>query len=97
MNLHHKVTVPPQVLVNQIDEEIVILDLASSTYFGLNPIGAQIWHFLSEGKTVGETCSAMLDKYDVSPNDIEQDVINLIDELLSKKLVHIQLADEQAI
>ncbi len=90
MNLHDKVIIPPQVLINQIDGEMVILDLESGTYFGLNPVGAQIWHFLSEGKTLAETCRAMLDKYEVSPDEIERDVVNLTSELLARKLVHIQ-------
>lgn len=72
-----------------MDEEIVILDLASSTYFGLNPVGADIWQFLSEGKTLAETCNAMADKYDVSPSEIERDVVKLTHELLSKKLVQL--------
>lgn len=90
MNLHNKVTIPPQVLANQLDDEIVILDLASGTYFGLNPVGAHIWHFLSEGKSIAETCKAMVDQYDASPSEIERDVVNLTNTLLSKKLVQIQ-------
>lgn len=89
MKLHDKVTIPPQVLVNQIGEELVILDLASGTYFGLNPVGAQIWQFLSAGKTLAETCKAMVENYDVSPSEIERDMVHLINELLSKNLVQI--------
>ena len=89
MNLHTKVTIPPQVLANQLDQEMVILDLVSGTYFGLNPVGAQIWQFLSQGKTIAEICEEMLDKYDVSPSDIERDVVNLTTQLLSKNLVQI--------
>ena len=89
MNVHDKVTIPPQVLVNPVDEELVILDLTSGTYFGLNPVGAQIWQFLSAGKTLAETCKAMVENYDVSPSEIERDVVHLINELLSKNLVQI--------
>lgn len=92
MNLHNKVTIPPQVLVNKIDDELVILDLASNTYFGLNSVGAHIWSFLSEGKTLAETCHQMLNKYAVAPNEIERDVVNLTNELLSKNLVQLQQA-----
>ncbi|MBX3013933.1 MAG: PqqD family protein [Caldilineaceae bacterium] len=90
MNLHDKVTIPAQVLDNQIDEEIVILDLASGTYFGLNPVGAAIWSALREGKTLAETCQVIVDQYDVSPSDVARDVIHLTTELLAKKLVHLQ-------
>jgi hypothetical protein len=68
MNLQNKVTIPAQVMASQLDDELVILDLASNSYFGLNPVGATIWHFLSEGKTLAETCHAMVNKYDVAPD-----------------------------
>jgi hypothetical protein len=89
MNLHDKVIIPSQVLVNPMDDEIIVLDLASGTYFGLDPVGSHIWAFLSEGKTIAETCQGMLAKYDVSPNDIERDVVNLTNLLLTKNLVQI--------
>lgn len=89
MNVHDKVTIPQQVLVSKMDEEMVILDLASGTYFGLNPVGAEIWQFLSAGKTIAETCQAMVDRYEVAPSEIERDVVQLLQELLAKNLVQI--------
>lgn len=89
MNLHDKVTISPQVVSHQLDEETVILDLASSTYFGLNPVGAQIWQFLSAGKTLAETCNEMVEKYDVPPGVIECDVVQLTNALVAKKLIQI--------
>jgi len=70
----------------------VILDLASGTYFGLNPVGAAIWDALREGKTLAETCQAIVDQYEVSPREVERDVIQLTTELLAKKLVRVQPA-----
>jgi hypothetical protein len=90
MNLQNKVTIPAQVMASQPDDELVILDLASNSYFGLNPVGATIWHFLSEGKTLAETCHAMVNKYDVAPDEIERDVVQLTNELVTKKLLQIQ-------
>lgn len=87
MDFSDKVTVSPQILVSRIDDELIILDLASNTYFGLNAVGTQIWNSLSEGKTIAETCKEISDKYDVSPDDIERDVVSLTSELLSKNLV----------
>lgn len=87
MNLNDKVIVSPQVLVSQVDDELIILDLTSNMYFGLNSVGAQIWYFLSQDKTIAETCEAMLAKYDASPESMERDVLDLTNELLSKNLV----------
>lgn len=87
MNLSVNVIIPPQVMARQVGEETVILDLASGTYFGLDPVGARIWQLLADGKTLAEVCETMLDEYEVSREDIERDVLKLVDELLAHQLI----------
>lgn len=90
MNLTDKVTVPAQVMARQVGEETVILDLASGTYFGLDPVGARVWTLLSGGNTVGEACAALLDEYEVEPARLEQDVSKLVDALVGQGLVTLE-------
>jgi hypothetical protein len=87
MNLSDKLTIPPQVMARQVGEETVILDLASGTYFGLDPVGARIWQLLAEGGTLAEVCETMLSEYEVSQEEIERDVIRLAEELSAKQLI----------
>jgi len=87
MNLSNKITIPAQVMARQVGEETVILDLASGTYFGLDPVGARIWQLLTEGKTLAEVCAAMLAEYEVSREDIERDVLKLAEDLHAKQLI----------
>ncbi len=90
MNLTDKVTIPPQVMARQVGDETVILDLASGTYFGLEPVGARIWQLMGEGRTLAEICDTMLAEYDAAREVLEGDVIRLAEELLDKKLIGIQ-------
>jgi len=90
MKLTDKVAIPAQVMARQVGEETVILDLASSTYYGLDPVGARLWVLLSEGKTLGETCAALLDEYEVEPARLERDVFGLVDELAGRGLVALE-------
>lgn len=89
MNLTDKVSIPAQVMARQVGEETVILDLASGTYFGLDPVGARIWQLMGEGRTLAEICTAMLDEYEVSREALERDVIELAETLLAQKLISI--------
>ena len=89
MNLTDKVAIPAQVMARTVGAETVILDLASGTYFGLDPIGARIWHLLGEGRTLAQACDAMQASHDVSREDIERDVIALVEALQAKQLVSI--------
>ena len=87
MNLSDKVSIPPQVMARTVGDETVILDLASGTYFGLDPVGARIWELMEEGKTLSEVCGQMLEEYEVSRDDLERDVLRLAQELTDQGLV----------
>lgn len=56
-----KVIISPEVLFQEVSGEIVLLDLASESYFGLDEIGARIWALLNEEKTVGQIVGVLLD------------------------------------
>ncbi len=87
MNLSDRFAVPPDVMARQVGEETVILDLASGTYFGLDPVGAHMWQAMVEGKTLAQVCERMLAMYEVSRGDIERDVLALGQKLFDKKLI----------
>jgi len=67
----------------------VILDLATGTYFGLDPVGARIWELVGEGKSLGEVCEQMLEEYEVSREELEGDVLRLAEELAGRGLVRL--------
>ena len=92
MNLTDKVTIPEQVMARQVGEETVILDLASGTYFGLDPVVARIWQLLGEGRTLAEVCESMLAEYEVSRDEIERDVNELLAALVDKSLIKVESA-----
>jgi hypothetical protein len=92
MNLHNKVSIPAQVMARQVGEETVILDLASGTYFGLDLVGARVWELLSEGRAPNAVCETMLVEYDVSRDEIERDLSELLDALVDKGLIRSESA-----
>jgi len=87
MKLTGKVVIPTQVMARQVGDETVILDLASGTYFGLDPVGARIWQLMGDGKTLAEICEKMLEEYEVEREQLETDVLRLTGELLERGLV----------
>jgi len=87
MELTDKVAIPTQVMARTVGDETVILDLASGTYFGLDPIGARIWQLMGEGKALAEICATMLEEYEVEHEQLETDVLRLTSELLERGLV----------
>ena len=84
-----KVAISPEVLFQEVSGEIVLLDLASESYFGLDEIGARIWALLNEEKTVGQIVEILLEEYEVDRARLEGDVNDLLESLLEAGLIKV--------
>jgi hypothetical protein len=87
MNLSAKVSIPTQVMARTVGDETIILDLASGTYYGLDPVGARMWQLMSEGNSLNSVCDSMLGEYEVTREALEGDIRRLTEELQAKGLV----------
>ena len=85
--------VPENVLSQGVDDEMVLLDLESGQYFGLNEVGARIWSLFQEGLTVSAVLGALLKEYDVSEEQMRSDIQKFLDHLLTLSLVGVHEND----
>jgi coenzyme PQQ synthesis protein D (PqqD) len=77
---------------SNVAEEVVILDLKSGVYHGLEEVGARAWELMAEQRPVREVRDRLLDEYDVEPQQCESDLLRLIEELKSHGLVEVHPA-----
>jgi hypothetical protein len=70
--------------------EAAILNIKSGVYYGLDPIGAQVWNLLQKPHRVAEIREAVVRDYDVEPERCERDVIALLESLLAEGLIEVQ-------
>lgn len=75
---------------SNLSKEVVILDLKSEEYYGLNHVGATIWHLLQEPKAVSEIKSIILNKYDVDLEQCDRDLKSFLEELKHQGLIEIR-------
>ena len=76
-----------EVLFQEVSGEAVLLDLASESYFGLDPVGTRIWALLNEDKSMGQVLDALLEEYEVDPGTLEADLEELLDKMLAAGLI----------
>lgn len=82
-----KFAASPDVLFQEVSGEMVLLDLASEKYFGLDEIGAEIWRLLQGGSTVGQVMKSLQEEYDVDRAVLENDVGDLLGKLIDEGLL----------
>ncbi|MBR8829371.1 MAG: PqqD family protein [Gomphosphaeria aponina SAG 52.96 = DSM 107014] len=74
---------------SKLDEEIVILALKNEQYYSLNGVGATIWSYIQEPRTVKEISDRLIKTYQVEPTQLEQDMMIFLEELAKEKLIEI--------
>ncbi len=77
-----------RVLSQSVHDDIVVLDLQSEQYFGLNAVGALVWNELTDGKTLGPIHAAIVERYDVAHDQAWSDLEALVTTLLERGLIH---------
>ena len=87
MKLTDAIRLSDEVVTREIGAETMLLDLASGTYFGLNPVGGRFWQLIEAGKSPLEARDALLQEYEVGADDLERDLETLLADLAANGLV----------
>lgn len=77
---------PSTVLISNIDGEMVLLNMESEQYFGLDPVGANIVTRLTS-EPMDAALRSLLGDYDVEAADLGRDVQKLLAELMAAGLI----------
>lgn len=83
------------VVSRELEGEAVILNLKTGTYFGLNEVGTRIWALIQEHGSLNKVFEEMQREYEVPPESLETDLLQLVDQLQAKGLVCLVPTDER--
>jgi hypothetical protein len=71
----------------RVGEDLVILDLDSSRYYALDPVGARVFELLQEPRPLDAVLGTLIAEFDVDAPTAQTDLLALVDTLLAEKLV----------
>lgn len=84
-----RVRISSSVYARPFGAEIVLLDFGRGEYFGLDEIGAEIWRGLEKGDALGAIADALVERYEVSREDVFRDIVSLVEQLRNESLLSI--------
>jgi len=79
--------VAPSVHARPLHDEVVVLDMAGGEFFSLDEVGARVWERIVAGASIAEVVAALTADYDADAERIERDVLALVGELVTRRLV----------
>jgi hypothetical protein len=77
----------PQTIHQTIDGEVVIINLATGSYFSLRGSGARIWELVSDGWSPEEVASDLAGRYRARGQELQDAVGTLTTELQGEGLI----------
>jgi hypothetical protein len=86
-DLPTNVTIGDTVLYQDLDDEVVLLNMANQQYYGLNEVGTQMWKYLMEAGDVAAASAKLSTEYEADSSVIRTDLSILIKELLDAGLL----------
>lgn len=91
---NRKIRVHPDVVWRDVDGEVVLLNVVTGQYFGLDDVGSAVWAFLVQdgqdgqaGATLAELTERVLAAFDVDAPTATADLAALGTQLVDQQLV----------
>lgn len=82
-----KLHIPDDVVWSDLGEEVVMLNLATGTYFSLNGIGHRIWNLIAQQTSADEVVMSLAEEFDADAAQISRDLDSLVRELEAEGLL----------
>ena len=82
------------ILYQKVGEEIVLLNIASQEYFGLDNVGSDVWQLLMEHRDVAAVAKRLAALYSVDEQTVRSDIEPMISDLVAAKLLKTTLSSE---
>lgn len=77
----------PKVILESFEDEVVLVNLDTGTYYSIDAVGAAVWGWVERGATVAETVAGITAAYTGEREEIELAVTRFVDELIQNNLI----------
>lgn len=76
--------------LTDVDEEMVILNLKTGSYYGVNHIGAELLKDVQKNTDFSKSVKRISEKYQVSQEQVASDIEQLLGELEDQELIVVE-------
>jgi len=76
-------------LESSVDQETVLLSIANSNYYGMDPVAGRIWALIEQPISVTALLDVLRDEYDVGADECRRDVMAFLGRLQEERLIDV--------
>ncbi|CAK0750735.1 conserved hypothetical protein [Gammaproteobacteria bacterium] len=77
----------PAIVASSIEDETVMMNLSTNSYYGLDELGSRVWKLFDSPSSLSKLCSVLMQEYEVSSVTCHEQIAVLLEELIEETLV----------
>ena len=77
----------PEQVAAEMDGEVLMMNVNTGNYYGLNEVASFVWNQLAQPLTVRAVCDAIMGEFDVSPETCQADAFFFLESMLTDGLL----------
>jgi len=81
------VRIRKDVIFRDLEGELVLLNLETGVYFGLDAVGSRIWELLAADRCLADVVATLTSEYEVEAEACEADLARFLETLADNELV----------
>lgn len=85
--LDKKIKISENTIVQEMGDGIVILNLKTERFFEVNEVGKRYWDLLTEHQEHTTALHILQDEYEVSAEQLQDDMHRLMEDLIKAELI----------
>jgi hypothetical protein len=87
--LNTRLRIPDTVIFTTVEQDAILLNTSTNQYFALEEVGMRLWELISAGQGLREAHQTLLAEYEVAPEELERDLLDLLERLKENGLVEV--------
>ena len=78
-----------ELIVSDLGNEVVMMNIETGDYFGINEVGVSIWKLIKEPIQVKEICSQLLEEFEISKAVCEETTLAFLNHLHDENMIKV--------
>jgi len=80
----------PEVIFSEADQDLIMVSIATGSYYGLSDVAREIWDAIERPKKVSDLIDSLTASYDVDSSLCEEQTLSFLETLLDEGLVQVK-------
>jgi Coenzyme PQQ synthesis protein D (PqqD) len=80
----------PDIIAAEVDQDLVMVSVASGFYYGVSDVAREIWEAIERPTKVSDLVNDLTASYDIDRSSCEEQTLSFLEDLLNERLLEVK-------